>query len=115
MYEGLGDAGYDLIVANPPYVPVSEWRALQAEYRHEPRLALAAGDDGMDVVARILEGAVARLLPGGVLICEVGGSVDEFEARWPRLPVNWIEFGHERGGDGDGVFTIGREALEEAL
>jgi ribosomal protein L3 glutamine methyltransferase len=111
VYDGLGEARYDLIVANPPYVPVAEWRALQPEYRHEPRLALAAGDDGMDVVARILAGAVARLNPGGVLICEVGGSVAEFEARWPRLPVIWIEF--ERGGDG--VFTIGREALKAAL
>lgn len=111
VYAGLGEARYDLIVTNPPYVPVAEWQALQAEYRHEPRLALAAGDDGMDVVARILEGAVARLQPGGVLICEVGGSVDEFEARWPRLPVTWIEF--ERGGDG--VFVISREQLQEAL
>jgi ribosomal protein L3 glutamine methyltransferase len=111
VYDGLGDARYDLIVANPPYVPVAEWRGLQPEYRHEPRLALAAGDDGMDVVARIVEGAAARLNPGGVLVCEVGGSVAEFEARWPRLPVIWIEF--ERGGDG--VFTIGREALEAAL
>jgi ribosomal protein L3 glutamine methyltransferase len=111
VYDGLGDARYDLIVANPPYVPDTEWRALQPEYRHEPRLALAAGEDGMDVVAHILGGAAARLNPGGVLICEVGGSVEEFETRWPRLTVTWIEF--ERGGDG--VFTIGREALEESL
>lgn len=111
LYDGLGDARYELIVANPPYVPIAEWRRLQPEYRHEPRLALAAGDDGMDIVARILEGAAGRLRPGGVLVCEVGGSVVEFEARWPRLPVTWIEF--ERGGDG--VFVIGREALVEAL
>ena len=110
VYEGLGDVRYDLIVANPPYVPVAEWRRLQPEYRHEPRLALAAGDDGMDVVARILDGAAARLQVGGTLICEVGGSVAEFEARWPDLPVTWIEF--ERGGDG--VFTITREQLESA-
>ncbi len=111
VYDGLGDARYELIVANPPYVPDAEWRALQPEYRHEPRLALAAGEDGMDIVARILEGAVERLQPQGVLICEVGGSVAEFEARWPRLPVTWIEF--ERGGDG--VFVIGREDLQGAL
>lgn len=111
VYDGLGDARYDLIVTNPPYVPTAEWNALQTEYRHEPRMALDAGGDGMDIVARILEGAVDRLLPGGVLICEVGGSVEEFEARWPQLPVMWIEF--ENGGDG--VFTISREALQEAL
>jgi ribosomal protein L3 glutamine methyltransferase len=111
VYDGLGDARYDLIVANPPYVPLAEWRRLQPEYRHEPQLALACGDDGMDVVARILSGAAERLQPDGILICEVGGSVAEFEARWPRLPVTWIEF--ERGGDG--VFVIGRGELEEAL
>lgn len=111
VYEGLGDARYDLIVANPPYVPTAEWKALHPEYRHEPRMALDAGADGMDVVARILQGAPARLAPGGLLICEVGGSVEEFEARWPRLPVTWIEF--ERGGDG--VFLIGREQLAEHL
>ncbi|MEQ1438182.1 50S ribosomal protein L3 N(5)-glutamine methyltransferase [Fontimonas sp. SYSU GA230001] len=111
VYDGLGDARYDLIVTNPPYVSTAEWKALHPEYRHEPRMALDAGTDGMDVVARILEGAAAHLNPGGTLICEVGGSVEAFEARWPRLPVTWIEF--ERGGDG--VFLIGREALLEHL
>lgn len=111
VYSGLGDTRYDLIVANPPYVSAAEWKTLPPEYRHEPRMALEAGSDGMDVVARILEGAVDHLVPGGTLICEVGGSVEAFEARWPRLPVTWIEF--ERGGDG--VFLIGRESLAEHL
>lgn len=110
VFSGLGDARYDLIVANPPYVPTAEWQGLQPEYMHEPKMALEAGGDGMDVVARILGEAVDRLNPGGTLICEVGGYVDEFEARWPSLPVTWIEF--ERGGDG--VFVIQREALKEA-
>lgn len=102
---------YELIVSNPPYVPAAEWKALAKEYHHEPRLALEAGKDGMDVVARILREAPAQLTPNGLLVCEVGGSVEEFEARWPRLPVTWVEF--ERGGDG--VFVITREALVENL
>lgn len=110
VFSGLGDARYDLIVANPPYVPTAEWQGLQPEYMHEPKMALEAGADGMDIVARILDEAAARLNPGGTLICEVGGYVDEFEARWPRLPVTWIDF--ERGGDG--VFVIAREALPGA-
>lgn len=110
LYEALSGRRYDLIVSNPPYVPTAEWRALAPEYQHEPRLALDAGNDGMDLVARILRRAVDFLNPDGVLICEVGGSQDAFEARWPRLPVVWIEF--ERGGDG--VFLIGRQALLEA-
>ncbi len=111
VYDGLGDATYDLIVTNPPYVGTAEWKGLPDEYRHEPRIALEAGSDGMDIVERILAGAPERLRPGGLLICEVGDSVEEFDARWPRLPVTWIEFDH----GGDGVFLISREDLVASL
>lgn len=111
LFKGLKGQVYDLILSNPPYVPVPEWKALADEFKHEPRMALAAGDDGMDIVARILADAPAHLAEHGMLICEVGGSVAEFEARWPRLPVTWVEF--ERGGDG--VFVISRKALVENL
>ena len=110
LYKSL-QGPYDLIVSNPPYVPTREWKALAAEFQHEPRMALDAGGDGMDVVARILAEAPAQLTPGGLLVCEVGGSVEEFETRWPRLPVTWVEF--ERGGDG--VFVITREDLIKRL
>lgn len=110
LFAGLKGRHYDLIVSNPPYVPTAEWESLAAEYRREPRLALDAGGDGMDVVARILRQAPDHLERDGLLICEVGGSREEFEARWPRLPVTWIEF--QRGGDG--VFCIGRDALVRA-
>ncbi|MGQ0698596.1 MAG: 50S ribosomal protein L3 N(5)-glutamine methyltransferase [Panacagrimonas sp.] len=110
LFLALGGRRYELIVSNPPYVPTAEWEGLADEYRREPRLALDAGSDGMDVVARILRQAPDFLERDGVLICEVGGSQEEFEARWPRLPVTWIEF--QRGGDG--VFCIGRDALLKA-
>ncbi|WP_028006401.1 50S ribosomal protein L3 N(5)-glutamine methyltransferase [Solimonas flava] len=107
VFDGLVNEVYDLIVTNPPYVPNAEWKALATEYRHEPKMALAAGADGMDIVARILDGAARHLTNEGWLVCEVGGSVAEFEARWPKLPVTWVEF--ERGGDG--VFIISRADL----
>lgn len=110
LFDGVKGRRYDLIVSNPPYVPTREWESLAAEYQREPRLALDAGGDGMDVVARILRQAPEHLERDGLLVCEVGGSVEEFEARWPKLPVTWIEF--QRGGDG--VFCIGREALQRA-
>jgi ribosomal protein L3 glutamine methyltransferase len=109
VFDALSER-YDLIISNPPYVPTAEWQALAREYQHEPKLALEAGVDGMDVVAKILKGAVAQLQDGGWLFCEVGGSVEEFEARWPLLPVIWCEF--ERGGDG--VFAISKAMLVEA-
>lgn len=98
---------YELIVTNPPYVPSAEWAALPTEFQREPRLALEAGDDGMDIVERILRQAPEYLGPGGLLVCEIGGSQQEFDARYPDIPVSWPEF--QRGGDG--VFVIDREAL----
>ncbi len=107
LFGTLVNEVYDLIVSNPPYVPNADWKAMAAEYHHEPKMALAAGADGMDLVARILEEAPRHLSNEGWLVCEVGGSVPEFEARWPKLPVTWVDF--ERGGDG--VFIISRADL----
>lgn len=107
LFAELSGQIYDLIVSNPPYVPTAEWEALAAEYHQEPRLALDAGSDGMDVVERMLLAAPAHLSANGVLICEIGGSQDEFDARFPGIPVWWPEF--EKGGDG--VFVIDRPQL----
>ncbi len=107
LFKGLGKRKYDLIVSNPPYVPTAEWQALAPEYQREPKLALEAGADGMDIVERILREAPQHLDDGGLLICEVGGSVPEFEARWPDIPVSWPDFA--RGGDG--VFAIPKADL----
>ncbi|MEK6805404.1 MAG: 50S ribosomal protein L3 N(5)-glutamine methyltransferase [Pseudomonadota bacterium] len=107
LFKALVGRKYDLIVSNPPYVPLAEWKRLPAEYRHEPRKALEAGRDGMDIVARILDEAALYLAPMGLLVCEIGGSMREFEKRFPRFPALWPEF--ERGGDG--VFIITREEL----
>jgi ribosomal protein L3 glutamine methyltransferase len=109
LFARLKGRRYDLIVSNPPYVPESRWKKMPAEYRHEPKLALASGADGMDVVSRILRDAPRHLAADGLLVCEVGGSVPEFDKRFPNIPVIWPEF--ERGGDG--VFVIARDDLEE--
>jgi release factor glutamine methyltransferase len=72
LYAPLpADASYSMIVANPPYVPDAEIDALAAEVRREPRLALAGGDDGLDVVRRILAGAPRFLAPGGAVLLEL--------------------------------------------
>ena len=109
VYQGLDGERYDLIVSNPPYVSHAEMAILPAEYEHEPALALEAGDDGMDVVSRILAGAADYLHPGGILVVEVGASADLLMARYPGIPFLWLDF--ERGGDG--VFLLTTEQLEE--
>jgi ribosomal protein L3 glutamine methyltransferase len=107
LFAPLAGRRYDLIVSNPPYVPQQEWRELAPEYKHEPRRALEAGADGMDVVARILAEAPTHLNADGLLVCEIGGSQGEFESRFLDIPVSWPDF--DKGGDG--VFVIGRAEL----
>ena len=98
LFAGLEGERYDLILCNPPYVDAAEMAALPEEFRHEPRLGLAAGEDGLDLVRRILREARAHLSEEGMLVLEVGASAAALEAAYPRLPLVWPEF--ERGGLG---------------
>jgi ribosomal protein L3 glutamine methyltransferase len=98
---------YDLIVANPPYVRAAAMRKLPPEYRREPRVALAAGPDGLAFVRRILDRARDFLRPGGTLVVEVGHNRRGVERAFPRLPFVWPE---TSAGD-DCVFLLSREDL----
>ncbi len=68
-----GEDAFDAIIANPPYIASAEIDQLEAGVRdYEPRLALDGGPDGLVVVGQLIEGAAARLRPGGHLILEIG-------------------------------------------
>ncbi|HEY4881986.1 MAG TPA: 50S ribosomal protein L3 N(5)-glutamine methyltransferase [Steroidobacteraceae bacterium] len=108
-FAGLGGASYDIIVSNPPYVAQRQLEGLPAEYGHEPRLALAAGTDGLDSVRVILRNAAAHLNPGGILLVEVGDAEKALRRAFPRLPFTWLAF--ERGGGG--VFVLERGQLQQ--
>ena len=99
---------YDLIICNPPYVNSQSMQALPAEYQHEPSLALAGGDDGMDLVRRILTDAPSRLSDIGVLVLEIGNERAHFEHAFRRLEVAWME---TSAGD-DQVLLVEKQALE---
>lgn len=107
-FRALAGATYDIIVANPPYVGARELRELPPEYRHEPRIALAAGRSGLDSVRVILREAARHLRPRGLLIVEVGNTERAVRRAWRRLPFVWLEFEHGGGG----VFMLTREQLQ---
>lgn len=85
------DRRYDLIVCNPPYVNERSMKALPPEYRHEPRLALAGGAEGMDLVRRILADAPDFMAPEGLLVLEIGHERAHFEAAFPELEPLWLD------------------------
>ena len=90
LYDGLPQKKYDLIVSNPPYVNEASMSSLPDEYRHEPRMALAGGADGMDLVRKIIAGARQRLNPEGVLVVEIGNEYAHAQAAFPDLELTWL-------------------------
>jgi len=103
------DGRYDVIVSNPPYVDAGDLAGMPEEYRHEPELGLAAGQDGLDIAHRIIAGAAEHLTPGGLLIVEVGNSWVALDEAYPDLPITWLDF--ENGGDG--VFVVAEQDLRQ--
>jgi ribosomal protein L3 glutamine methyltransferase len=107
LFSALGSRRYDLIVSNPPYVRAASMRSLPPEYRHEPRVALAGGEDGLDLVRRIIAGAAGHLFPGGLLVCEIGHNRRAVESAFPSLPFIWPE----TSAGPNHVFLLEREQL----
>ena len=107
LFANLSEKTYDLIISNPPYVTALAMATLPPEYRHEPALALAAGEDGLDAVRTILKEAPRFLEPGGTLVVEVGHNRAAVELAFPRLPFVWLE----TEGSSEGVFLLKREEI----
>lgn len=107
LFQALEGRRYDLILSNPPYVSADAVAAFPPEYAAEPVLAHAGGDDGLDIVRRILAEAGAHLNPGGTLIVEVGTGRDLLEAEYPQLPFLWLDTANAQGE----VFALSAAAL----
>lgn len=107
LFEAVGDERYDLIITNPPYVDAEGMAGLPRECLHEPSIAFDGGDDGLDIVRRILDEAKNHLTPDGGLLCEIGRGRDMLGDVYPNLPLLWLD---TEDSDGE-VFWIPAEAL----
>ena len=107
LFSNLSGKAYDLIISNPPYVTAVAMADLPPEHRHEPALALAGGEDGLDAVRTILSSAAGFLNHGGSLVVEVGHSRTAIEIAYPRVPFVWLE----TETSPDSVFLLKRDEL----
>ena len=106
LFAPLKDRRYDLIITNPPYVAAAEVEAFPPEYQAEPQMAHLGGEDGLDLVRRILREAGAHLNPDGGLLCEIGTGRDILEADFD-LPFTWLDTEESEGE----VFWLSAQAL----
>lgn len=110
LFDAVEGRTYDLIISNPPYVAGGEVQAFAPEYGHEPVMAHLGGEDGLDIVRRILAEAADHLNPGGGLLCEIGTGRERLVDDYPQLDFLWLDTEESEGE----VFWITREQLLEA-
>ena len=107
LYANVPFKKYDMIISNPPYVNSDSMSRLPQEYLREPQIALDGGDDGMDLVRKIVAGAAARLTPNGILMVEIGNEREYAEAAFGHLGLTWLT---TSAGD-DMVFLLTADQL----
>lgn len=108
LFNELHGRRYDLIVSNPPYVNAESMATLPGEYHHEPRNALASGEDGLEATRIILREAANHLTDRGLLIVEIGHNRDALEREFFRTPFIWLE----TSAGNEFVFLLKRDQLQ---
>ena len=110
LYQAIPEGKrYDIIFSNPPYVNSKSMAALPDEYRAEPQIALAGGEDGMDLVRTIVAQAKNHLKPNGILVVEIGNEYDYAMRAFAHLPLTWLDI----SGSEDEVFLLTYQDLQK--
>lgn len=107
LFAPIAGKAYDLILTNPPYVDRTTMDMLPVEFRHEPVMALAGGEDGFEIVRRILKSARAHLNEGGAILCEIGLEREVLDTEFPDTPFYWLDTEASQGE----VFWLLRDQL----
>lgn len=107
LFAPLKGQKYDLIITNPPYVDQMGMEHLPPEFEHEPAMSLAAGEDGLEIVHRIMNEAKSHLNEGGGMICELGRCGPDLEAAYPSIDFSWYDTENSSGE----VFWLGKNQL----
>jgi ribosomal protein L3 glutamine methyltransferase len=107
LFDNVPTKSYDLIISNPPYVTTVAMEELPREYLHEPTLALAGGDDGLDAVRTILRKAPQFMQRDGLLVVEIGHNRAAAESAFPRMPFVWLS----TASSDDSVFLLTRDEI----
>lgn len=97
LFENI-DEKYDLIISNPPYVSTKEYEKSPKEFKQEPRIALEASQDGLEIIAQIIEEAKNHLNREGTLIVEVGYSLPRrIKKRYSKASFKWFKYKNHLG------------------
>lgn len=107
LFEPVKDKRYDLIITNPPYVDLDDMTDMPAEFGHEPHMALSGGDDGLDLVHRIMKEAPDHLSANGHIVCEIGYGRELIEEEYPDISFLWLDTENSSGE----VFWLSRDQM----
>jgi ribosomal protein L3 glutamine methyltransferase len=107
LFDALSATRYDLIISNPPYVDRPSMMSLPKEYRAEPELALAGGEDGLSIVRSLMRRSRSYLNRGGKLVVELGHNRATLERAYPDVSFTWLSVS---AGD-DFVFLLDQDQL----
>lgn len=110
VFDAVPKQKYDVILSNPPYEPSKHVDGLPTEFHQEPRMSLDGGQDGLDIIRKLLRQSRDRLQPDGIVLIEVGGLRKAMDKEFAALDLHWL---HTEDG-ADCICVINAKRLKTA-